>query len=100
VGKDWLPFTHIKLFMNANAIGRPGLQQFVTLDNNSGLAKLQGDLIKISEGDSFTFMRKWHFSVVRIFRTSSKILTVADKKDAVLLKLEARADAEETAVID
>lgn len=87
--EDWIPLVVIEVYVDDQMLGTPGLKKMVSLIDNSGMAAFYGRGIKLSEGDFFEIQTDFihRYEVLRIFRRSSKILTVADEKDGVLIRL-------------
>lgn len=84
----YYPVVSLTFFLNGKQLGTKGLKEKVTIDNNSGISHYYDDWssIWLTENDSFVIFKKFKFKIIRIFRTESQILTLADKEKGVLIK--------------
>lgn len=83
------PLVSLSFSTNGKNLGTKGLTEKVKIINNSGIAYYSpySNSIIMTEKDDFVIFGKFKYEIKRIFRVNSQILTVADDKDAVLIKL-------------
>jgi hypothetical protein len=88
INGKYFPMVSLKFYINNKQLGTKGVKEKISMVNNSGVSFYYDDWssIWITEKDSFIMFEKYKFEIKRIFRLNSQILTVADGKDAVLIK--------------
>ncbi|MBU1872174.1 hypothetical protein KJ688_00390 [bacterium] len=88
INDRYYPFASLNFSINGKQLGTKGLKDMVKIINNSGVSYYYPNFnsIWITEGDQFKVFGKHIYEIIRIFRDESQILTVADEKDAVLIK--------------
>jgi len=84
----YFPFVSLNFFLNGKQLGTNGLKEKIKIGNSSGVSFYYDDWssIWLTENDYFVIFNKFKYKVVRIFRTNSQILTLADKENGVLIK--------------
>ncbi|PCJ86410.1 MAG: hypothetical protein COA57_06215 [Flavobacteriales bacterium] len=84
----YYPMASLSFSINGKQLGTKGLKEMVKIINNSGVSHYYPNFnsIWITENDRFVIFGKHSYEITRIFREESQILTVADEKDAVLIK--------------
>jgi hypothetical protein len=85
-GKKWLPSAHLNVYLDDKAIGAFGLPKYLKIVNNSGFAHFEEDKVVLSEGDGVVFSNHYCINIIRIYRTKSHILDIADDKSSILIE--------------
>lgn len=83
----WYPLVNLKFSINNKNLGLKGIEENVKIINNSGISQYNPTFnsIELTENDGF-IINGSKYQIERIFRKSSKILTICDDIDGVLIK--------------
>ncbi len=78
--------TRFQLKLGERVVMSSGLQEMVNFTNKSGIAAIQGDMILLGQGDSVRIGNGPNIKVVKISRTESRLVPLADDENAAYLE--------------
>jgi hypothetical protein len=88
INGNYYPMASLSFLIGGKKLGEKSLKEKIKLISKNNISHYYShwNTYWMTESDIFIIMNKYQFQIKRIYRTDTKILTVADDKDAVLIK--------------
>ena len=88
-----MPFIQVRISIDGQPLSVVGMREYLTIESPNGTVRFEGDYANLSEGDSLYLADKSGFTVLRVLRKATKMLTRGDKEDGAVFKFTERASA-------